>query len=173
MLTQPAGGHPGRLALEVLEGRSLPAAPFIPIPTVGQDTGIIVQALVQPVPTAGTLPTQALPTAAAPAPGQLPVGSLLWTYQSAWGFAGRIVFPGTDLQIRSATGPGPMTQPPGLFPAGGGGGAQPEVPAAEEPQVSEAAARSEPADTGLIDQLFEELPSSPHPLPPHTVGESR
>src|SRR5262245_7647149 len=115
MLTQPAEG---RLTLEVLEGRTLPAAAIIPILAVNQDTGIVVQALGQPVRTAGTLPTQDLPTPAAPAPGQLPVGSLLWTYQSAWGFAGRIVFPGTDLQIRSATGPGPMTQPPGVFMVG-------------------------------------------------------
>jgi len=42
--------------------------------------------------------------------------------QSAAGFQGRIVFPGTGLMVRSATEPGPMAQFPGLFLVGGNGG---------------------------------------------------
>jgi len=41
--------------------------------------------------------------------------------QSAAGFQGRIVFPGTGLMVRSATEPGPMAQLPGNFLVGGSG----------------------------------------------------
>jgi len=41
--------------------------------------------------------------------------------QSAAGFQGRLVFPGTGLMVRSPTEPGPMAQSPGLFLVGGSG----------------------------------------------------
>jgi len=42
--------------------------------------------------------------------------------QSAAGFQGRVVFPGTGMMVRAATEPGPMAQTPGLFLVGGSGG---------------------------------------------------
>src|SRR5262249_9179661 len=44
--------------------------------------------------------------------------------QAVLGFSGRLVFPGTGLQVLVGNGDGPLTQPPGLYL--GGGGDQPE-----------------------------------------------
>src|SRR5262249_49334298 len=60
---------------------------------------------------------------------------------SAGGFQGRLVFPGTGLLVRSATLPGPMDQPPGVFLSGGRASrGLEETPPAVQPGARAAAA---------------------------------
>jgi hypothetical protein len=57
--------------------------------------------------------------------GQLPVPSFF----APLGYPGRIVFPGTGIDVRAATGDGPLSQAPGIFQVGGGGTTEmPEPP---------------------------------------------
>jgi len=80
------------------------------------------------LPTLGTadprlLATQPGQATAPPAPATLNAVQQVAT-QSALGFPGRLVFPGTGLQVRSPTGQGPVDQPPGQFLSGGDPGEQ-------------------------------------------------
>jgi hypothetical protein len=73
-------------------------------------------------------PAIALSTLSAQSPvqslGQLPVASFF----APLGYPGRIVFPGTGIDVRSATGYGPTSQLPGVFQSGGAGSPQSEPP---------------------------------------------
>jgi hypothetical protein len=78
------------------------------------------------VPTSGTINLSLAPSLA-----QLPVPS----FAAPTGFAGRIVFPGTGIDVRSATGDGPFSQLPGVFQFGGAGSPeQPEPPRPTPPR---------------------------------------
>lgn len=156
---RPAGPSPRsqfsscRLVLEVLEGRCPPAAaPITPL-TASADTGLIVPLVAQPAPV-NNAAAQALLTPATALPGAPLSPQPPLIDQMVWGFPGRIVFPGTGLQVRSATEPGPMTQPPGVFLVGGSGEGQlsaPDVPAAH---AAPAGAEDELTPEEMLDLLF-------------------
>ncbi len=100
----------------------------------------------------------AAPRAAAILPSGQTVDALLATaqppaYLSAAGFQGRLVFPGTGLQVRSPTLPGPMDQPPGLLLYGAPGArqvGQEEAPPAVPPGARAAAGEEGGADVSDI-----------------------
>jgi hypothetical protein len=104
----------------------------IAVPAVVSSNTELVAGLLQPAaaPLAG--PAQAVATAGVPAPGQVPASPI---DQTAFGFPGRIVFPGTGLQARSATASGPLSQQPGALLVGGSGEAAPEAPPAPTHQA--------------------------------------
>ena len=136
-----------RLGLEALEARWLPATPApaaVPAATtVANDTAVVAAALVPPAP---ALPAQALPGQAPALPPVIDPGPL--------GFPGRVVFPGTGLQARSVTAPGPMGQPPGAFLVGGTGAAQPADPNAPPAQTGLADASGDVDRAALLDLLY-------------------
>ena len=160
MLTLPARGRPRRPpssrrpALEVLEARSLPAAPApIPIPGgLSNDVVIVTADLLRAGPTSAAALATALPAAVLAPPS--PVGAPLID-QSVLGFQGLLVFPGTGLQIRSAMGPGAITQSPGQFP--GGAGPRSDGASAPAPQAGDVSSVSESDDAAWLDLQFEEL----------------
>jgi hypothetical protein len=56
--------------------------------------------------------------------------------QSVYGFQGRVLFPGTGMEVRTATQAGPLSQPPGRFLEGGRAEVT-EAPEAYTPAPSE------------------------------------
>ena len=143
-----------RPALEALEARWLPAAPApaaVPAATtVANDTALVAAVVVQAAPAMPAGAAVAVPGQPAAVPPLIDPGPL--------GFPGRVVFPGTGLQVRSATAPGPMDQPPGAFVVGGTGAAQPADPNAPATQTAFADAGDEPDRAAFLDFLFSTPP---------------
>jgi hypothetical protein len=131
-----------RPVLEPLEDRTTPAVVTPAAAVVPTGTFPTVPAQTAPLTTTQIggpqLVTQVIGSKVVtlPAPGgnvvQLPPqpsssSPLPTTTTTTTGFAGRLVFPGTDLQVRSATGDGPFTQLPGVYPVGGSNGLPPTL----------------------------------------------
>jgi hypothetical protein len=138
-----------RPVLEALEDRTAPAvvAPVAAVTPTG--TFPTVPALTSPLTTTSIggpqLVTQVVGSKVVTLPAnggnavQLPpqpsLLSPLPTVTATTGFPGRIVFPGTDLQVRSATGDGPFTQAPGVLPVGGSDGLPPTLSTPQPPRT--------------------------------------
>jgi hypothetical protein len=128
----------------------------LPSAIPGSPTTQTLQTSTLPAQLGSTLTSQTLVQSLA----QLPIPSFL----APSGYTGRIVFPGTGLNIRAATGDGPLTQPPGVFQVGGAGETQaPEPRPTSPPPVLPLPAPRAPG-TALLDADAEEGMA----LPPHS-----